>query len=597
MAKQLSRREFLKGTAAGATTIAASSMLPGFMLDANAVSRLAAQQQLRDVPRNRTLIHAGVGGEVPNQFTDVELVNPFVPGTTRTGYQFNYEPLFYYNVYAPDNNETAWIGDSYSYNDDFTEVTIKIRSGVEWSDGTPFTVNDLAFTINMLKDHAPDLAWSGSMQQLVKDVVVEDDLTARIVLNAPNPSFVYNYFTYHFDIGIPIVPKHIWENQDPLTFTNFDLEKGWPVVTGPYKLVLSSPEQKILDRRDDWWAAKSGFHELPAPERVIYLPGNDENQLVQLMLTDAADSTLTLTSRNIQAVLGGNPNVDTWSGLEPPYGYTDWWPLGLGVNNQIEPFNMREVRWAINRIIDRDQLNEFAYAGAGVKNIFPWPGFASMKKYEDALEPILAEYPIDKYDPSESESLMMEAGYTKDGEGFWVKDGKRIEMVVETFNVFQDVTPVLVEQLRRGGFDASFKMVADFFTRLPIGQVTAFTFGHGGGTRDPFPTLELYHSKNSAPPGERSNQFYRWENADFDALVDQMSLVSPDSTEFMGLFTQAMEIWIRELPDIPLAQFFHRNPRNNRYWTNWPSKENPYINDANWHRTFGLVLINLKAVE
>ena len=70
-----------------------------------------------------------------------------------------------------------------------------------------------------------------------------------------------------------IVPEHIFKGQDPQTFTNFDLAKGWPVVTGPYKLVYSDPQQKIWDRRDDWWGAKTGFHPLPAPERMIFLPG------------------------------------------------------------------------------------------------------------------------------------------------------------------------------------------------------------------------------------------------------------------------------------------------------------------------------------
>ena len=49
--------------------------------------------------------------------------------------------------------------------------------------------------------------------------------------------------------------------------------------------------------------------------------------------------------------------------------------------------------------------------------------------------------------------------------------------------------------------------------------------------------------------------------------------------------------------DMPVEKLvpYARNPRNNKYWTNWPSKDNPFINDANWHRTFPLVLMNLKA--
>jgi peptide/nickel transport system substrate-binding protein len=602
MSKRISRRTFLKATAAPLGVAAANALLPPYVSQAMSIPggqfiAPTAFQGIKEVARNRTLIHAGVGGEAPNQFTDAQNVNPFLIGTTRGGWQFSYEPMFFYNVYGSKDNETAWVGESYTYNASFNEVTIKIRKGVAWSDGTPYTAKDIVFTMNMLKENVPDLIGSGAVKQWVKDVVAEDDLTAKFILTDSNPHFMYDFFIFHFDIGIPIMPEHIWKGQDPKTFTNFDLSKGWPVVTGPYTLVLSSPEQKIWDRRDDWWAAKTGFHALPAPERIIYIPGNDETKLVQLMLTNEADSTLTLTSRNIKAILDQNPKIDTWSGKEPPYGYTDWWPLGLGFNDMEPPFNDAEIRWAINRAIDRNQLNEIGYGGAGVPSIFPWPGFASMKKYEDNIKDLVDKYQIDKPDTAETDAIMTKKGWAKDGEGMWTKDGQRFPIVVETFNVFQDVTPVLVEQLRRAGFDSSFKMTADFFTRLPLGQVAATTFGHGGGTRDPFATLELYHSKNAAPTGKQANQFYRWINKDYDALIDQMGKLSADDPKFLDLFHQAMEIWIKELPDIPLAEFFHRNPRNNTYWTNWPSKDNPYINDANWHRTFELVLINLKPVS
>jgi peptide/nickel transport system substrate-binding protein len=551
--------------------------------------------EVKAVPREHTLIHVGVGGEAPNQFNDVELFNPYLPGITRSGYQFSFEPLFFYNVYGTENNETAWIAESYEFNDDFTQVVIKIRDGVEWSDGTPFTANDVVFTLEMLKANKPELGRSIEVDQWVASAEATDDLTVTITLTGPNPRFVYAFFTNHFDIGLQIVPKHIWEGEDPKTFTNFDMAKGWPVVTGPYKLVLSSPEQKMWDRREDWWAAKTGFHEPPAPERLVFIPGSDESKLVQMMINGEADSTLTLTARNIKAILDQNPNIDTWSGKEPPYGYVDWWPMGLSFNNSAPPLDDPNVRWAINHAIDRDQLIEVAYGGAGVKTTFPWPGFASMEKFEAAIQDILDATPIEAYDPAKTDELMTAAGWAKDGEGYWTKDGQRFTLVVETFNIFQDITPVLVEQLRRAGFDSSFRMTADFFDRLPLGDVQAYTFGHGGGTRDPYDTLKIYHSRFSAPQGERAVYAYRWANTEYDTLVDAMGALDADDPQFMELFHQAMEIWIRELPDIGIAELIHRNPRNNQYWANWPSKENPYINDANWHRTFPLVLMNLKA--
>ena len=48
---------------------------------------------------------------------------------------------------------------------------------------------------------------------------------------------------------------------------------------------------------------------------------------------------------------------------------------------------------------------------------------------------------------------------------------------------------------------------------------------------------------------------------------------------------------------IPLVQWYHRIPHNQTYWTNWPSKENPYINSAYWHKTWLLVLLGIKAAR
>ncbi len=95
---------------------------------------------LEAVPRNRTLIMAGLGGEHPGGFTDVELFNPYVPGTSRSGmYQAGTEGLFYYNMIGDEF--TPWLATDFAYNDDFTEVTVSIREGAKWSDGEAFDAN------------------------------------------------------------------------------------------------------------------------------------------------------------------------------------------------------------------------------------------------------------------------------------------------------------------------------------------------------------------------------------------------------------------------------------------------------------------------
>ena len=92
-----------------------------------------------------------------------------------------------------------------------------------WSDGQPLNADDVVFTIEMLQGHAPDLWHSAELNEWVKDVKKVDDLTVQFDLSKPNPRFQLDYFSVRIWGGVSVLPKHIWEGQDPSTFTNADL--------------------------------------------------------------------------------------------------------------------------------------------------------------------------------------------------------------------------------------------------------------------------------------------------------------------------------------------------------------------------------------
>ena len=549
---------------------------------------------LKRVPRNRTML-LGL-----TQMLDYDAFNPYLPGiSSETGFNYLLEPLYFYNAYSEENNLIPWIAESHEYNADFTEVTIKIRPGVEWSDGKPWTVHDLVFTIDMLKKHAPELSFSTDMKTWVAKAVALDSLTARITLTAPNPRFVFSYFTHNFDNGVPIVPKHIWEGrEDPSSFENIDIPRGWPVVSGPYRLVLSTAEQRIWDVRDDWWAVKIGFQRTPRVERIIYLPFGDEPKWVQMLMANQLDSCVDLRPANIKSVLDQNPNVTTWTGRQVPYGYRDWWPCALGFNNLEKPFSDPEIRWAVNHAINRRQLVEIGWHGAGESSLLPFPDFPPLRRFTSQVTDLLEKSGIGVYDPAKTTEIMTRKGWQKDEDGIWTKDGEPAKIVVDIFpTLFQDITPVLVEQLRQAGFDASFRMTADAYPRMSTGTARAFIMGNGGSVRDPYFTLRFYHSRFVQPTGTATQYFWRWSNREFDRIVDLMGQTAVDDPALDRLFLQAMEIWLRELPAIPLIQWFHRIPHNQTYWTGWPSAENPYINSAYWARTWLQVLLRLEPTQ
>ena len=171
-----------------------------------------------------------------------------------------------------------WLAESYKYSPDFKELTIKTRSGIKWSDGKPFSAEDVAYTLTSLRDLGPKVRWGVDVQQFMQEAKATDRNTVVLKFNIPAPRFFY-FLTYKYDIGVYIVPKHIFQGQDWTTFKHFDVAKDWPVTTGPWRVAFASPEQKVLDRRDEWWAAKAGLAPLPKVERNVWLPSAGEQQL------------------------------------------------------------------------------------------------------------------------------------------------------------------------------------------------------------------------------------------------------------------------------------------------------------------------------
>ncbi|MFZ4660877.1 MAG: ABC transporter substrate-binding protein, partial [Caldilineaceae bacterium] len=198
-----------------------------------------------------------------------DIWNPYIPGTfILQGMNQNMmEPLFMLNYETGAID--GWLAESYEANETLDEWIVKLKPGTEWSDGTPLTSEDVVFTINLLKEYAPQLNWSGAVAQWVESVEAVDDRTIKFTLTSGNPRFVMENLAGTTSQAIVPLPKHVWDGKDPVTFKNeYNAETGSPVFSGPYVVKSFSSTEFIYKRNDNWWGAKSGAFNLPAPLEI-----------------------------------------------------------------------------------------------------------------------------------------------------------------------------------------------------------------------------------------------------------------------------------------------------------------------------------------
>jgi peptide/nickel transport system substrate-binding protein len=553
------------------------------------------------VERKRTLA-------LMNGVHTVGIANPFACSHQQGGAS-QMEAMFYY---AALNDKTyPWLAESFEYNDDATEMTVFIRKGILWNDGEPFTAKDVAFTFTWLAENAPVLRDSQFVKDNIEKVEAVDDYTVKFTFKEPNYRAEFNFCTYRFDQGVYLVPQHIFEGlkppaadqEVPVEWKQWDPEghPEWPVFTGPYKLTRTEQNFNAFDLRYEWWAVDVGLAErMPWPERITDIAYPSDEVGAQLIINNEVNTTLDMRPAVLFSILEQSDHIISHTGANKPGGYVDWWPISMYFNNLEWPYTDVKVRWAMAYAIDQQTLVDVGYDGAGKVTFTPFPDYPGITQYYDGAKAIFDQYNVLEKNLEKVDQLMTEAGFTKDGDGFWADaEGKKPDAgVYAAVPLFADIAPVTVELLRQAGFDSTHQTPPDVWTKKGDGTAFLHFFGHGGSVNDPYLTMSFYHSKWQKPTGQDcgSNR-PRWANTEYDAVVEEMSRTpSSDKAKMQELFNKGMEIWYRELPEVPLVQWFHRLAMSTTYWTGWPNQDNAY-NSAYWHLTFPITLWNLEPTQ
>jgi peptide/nickel transport system substrate-binding protein len=505
-------------------------------------------------------------------------------------HQLVYEYFFYVNLQTGEY--IPWLAESYQYSPDYTSLTVKLRDGVTWNDGQPFTADDVVFTYDLMRAN-PTMAWAANANDNVKSVEKIDNLNVKFNLTKANPRF--HLIREAFPAvgiwgGATILPKHIWEGKDPATFKN-----NPPVGTGPYKLKDATQNAVTWERRDDWWGTKA-FGVTPAPKTVQFVNLGAESNVAFALSNNEIDtpSIGILSAGSFLQVAGRNPNVRAWL-KDAPYAWSDPCPRALMIQNATPPLDKPEVRWALSYLIDRQKIVDLAYEDTTVPAWGIWPNYDANKPYFDAIADLRQEYPSDAYDPDKAAQLFSQAGVSP-------KDLKLRYVVDSSSNEEVKVSAVLADQLSAAGIDVQVQTMTgsvldDTILRGDY-DIKLHSFCPGYIVEN----LDLFHSKNYRPLGEKAPWYeqdsFRYKNPALDAIVDKMFQVPPDDTATLtGLYHDAMSIWLKDLPVVPVIQAPALVPFNSTYWTGWPTADDPWNMPVSWWATLNLVINGYKSPE
>ncbi len=447
----------------------------------------------------------------------------------------------------------------------------------------------------MLKAN-PTLIFASNVIDVAEAVAV-DEVTVKLTLANPDPRFIVNAFGVRIWGAVRIVPKHIWEGQDPNTFTNFDLAKGWPVWTGPYKLVKATATEFVFDRRADWWAAETGFQTLPAPERIIFVEAGPAERKAAALSANEVDGEPSLRIDTFGDVLSKNPDAIGWT-EDGTHAWIDPCPGMLGFNTRLAPWDDPEMRLAIAYALPNQKIGDATTGGQGVVSRYNFPDYPALQAWLTENQDLLDKYEAGVYDPAKAKAIFESKGYVLGGDGVYAKEGQPLQVDI-LFKAEEPILPALVvAAFQDVGIDAAPRALADaaYFDARSTSDFEIETHHVAcGSVVEPYDELNLLHGRWVKPVGERqSNNMWGWSNPEYDKIVDEMQKLEPGAEAQHDLFRQALEIRLQELPIISLTQQQRVVPYTTRYWTNWPTATNDYHHPPNWWQNFLMIVVNIE---
>ena len=549
-AGRMSRRYFVQSMIAlGLTAPMAAQML-------TAAGVAQAQPKLTYKPTKR-----GGGGPLKVLWWQgATLLNPhFAVGTKdQDGSRIFYEPLASWD---PDGNLIAVLAaeiptpQNGGVAKDGKSVTWKLKKGVSWHDGKPFTADDCVFTWEYVADPATASTNIGTY----KDIKVEkvDSHAIRVVFQRPTPFWADAFC----GVRGMVIPKHLFEpfkgaksREAP---TNLK-----PVGTGPYKFVDFKPGDMVRGELNptfhmpnrpyfDTIEMKGGGDAISAARAVIQTAEFDyawnmqvEDEILKRLEQGGKGKADIVTGGNIEHIQLNN--TDPWKDVD-------------GERSSIKtkhPFlTDPAVRQAMTLLVDRSAVQEQIYGRTGV----------STANFLNAPSRFNSKNTKWEFNPDKAAQILEAAGWKKGSDGIRAKDGVKLKMVYQTsINAPRQKTQAIVKQAAaKAGIEMELKSVtASVYFSSDVANPDTYTHF--------YTDIQMYTTTMTQPDPElfmrqflteevaskdnkwQGRNITRWRNEEYDKLF-RASEAEMDPVKRAALFIKMNDLVIQNAVVIPVV--------------------------------------------
>ncbi|HVF90595.1 MAG TPA: ABC transporter substrate-binding protein [Blastocatellia bacterium] len=521
--------------------------------------------------------------------------NPVTESDTNTAWVINgplYRGLVDYDNY--EQKDIPALAKSWEASPDGLTWIFNLRKGVKWSDGVPFTADDVMFTYQVTFDNKEEAAAASSFTQSdgsYPEVEKVDDYTVRFKLKEPNAIFIAA------SNSVYIIPKHKLEADYKAGKFRQTLSVSTDpkdvVSVGPYRLSSFTADQRVvLERNPYFWKIDSKRQRLPYIDRVIFQIVPDFNTASLKFQNGETDMITSISPDAVDLLKQGEAAGDyTISDLGPSMNLNNLtFNQDTGKNKQGKPYVdpvklkwFRDVKFrqAVSYALDREGMVRTAFQGRGIP-VYGFDSPANKVWYSDSI----MKYP---YNPEKAREMLREIGiFDRDGDGIAEdSEGNPVRFSLHTngnrpYRV--NIGTLIKDNLSKVGLDVNFQpldanVVVDKlnttrdFDAINLGWQSSFP---------PDPIL----SKNALLPSGRNYYAFpgqKTPSTDWEKrLEEKVNLTSRtmDLAERQKHYWDAMRIWTEYLPEIELAVPNYYAGAKNRFGNLKPS---PLANYTYWN--------------